>query len=244
MKLTNKYNLPQAIVDAIANDPYSKQGANFSVTELIKPPRIRALEIKHDHEIVVDVSDMLWSLYGQVAHGILERANRADLAEKRFFANVEVEGRSYSLSGQLDTLSLVNGILSDYKFTTAWGFMANREPKDEWIAQLNIQNYLLHKNVLKANKLQIVGLLRDWQIRSANEKKDYPQVQVAIQSIHMWTLEKTEEYIKARIKLHIEALTVLPECDKDDHWGWKRCASYCPSNLFCEQYKTKKGVRL
>lgn len=244
MILTNNKNLPEAIVSAIQNDPYSKQGADFSVTELIKPPRIRALEIQHKTDITEDVSDRLWALYGQVAHLILERANQADLAEKRFFTQVEVGGKSYSLSGQLDTLSLVDNILSDYKFTTAWGFMANKEPKPEWTAQLNIQNFLLHKNGLSASKLQIVGLLRDWQIVSSKKNRDYPQAQVAVQPIQMWTLEETEKYIKERVRLHLEALSVLPECDKDDHWGWKRCASYCAPSLYCSQYAEKKKCSL
>lgn len=248
MILTNNKNLPEAIVSAIQNDPYSKQGADFSVTELIKPPRIRALELKHKSDITEDVSDRLWSLYGQIGHGILERANMADLAEKRFFANIEVSHddhiKTYVLSGQLDTLSLKDNTLSDYKFTTSWSFMANKEPKPEYVAQLNMQNYLLNVNGLKAEKLQIVGLLRDWQILQAKKNKDYPQVQIAIQPIPMWSFEETENYIKERVRLHLEALSVLPECDKDDHWGWKRCASYCSASAYCEQYKTKKEVKL
>ena len=39
MILTNEHGAPEAFVRAIQNDPYTKDGADFSVTELIKPPQ-------------------------------------------------------------------------------------------------------------------------------------------------------------------------------------------------------------
>ena len=35
MKLTNNSNLPQAIVNAVTNDPYDASGSNISTTMLI-----------------------------------------------------------------------------------------------------------------------------------------------------------------------------------------------------------------
>ena len=55
--LTNDYKAPQAIVNAIQNDPYTKDGADFSITELIKPPQIRRLWKKHEDKIIVDVRE-------------------------------------------------------------------------------------------------------------------------------------------------------------------------------------------
>ena len=43
MILTNKHNLPEAIVAAIMNDSYTKGDADISVTELLSPPQLRAL---------------------------------------------------------------------------------------------------------------------------------------------------------------------------------------------------------
>lgn len=215
MNLTNKNNFPEALVRAIANDPYSKGDADFSVTELLQPPRIRTLKKAHRHEIQEDVEDRIWSLYGQIVHSILERANEADLVEKRFFAKFG----DFTLSGQIDSLVLKDGILSDWKFSTAWAFKKNQSPKPEWEAQLNMQAELLRRNGHTVNKLQIIGLIRDWQIRDARQNPDYPQAQVVTQDIPMWTSEKVESFIHLRIAFHMAAETELPECSQEDRWA-------------------------
>lgn len=219
MKLTNKSNLPEALVRALQNDSYDSGDSDFTATSLLKPPRVTALEKRHRHEIEEDAEDGLYRLYGQVAHGILERANMADLAEKRFFAEFTVDGKTYKVSAQLDTLSLTNGTLSDFKFTTSWGFKANQPPKPEWVAQLNIQLELMRRNGLDANALQIIGLLRDWQIREAKFNKDYPQAPVSTLAIPMWSREQTTSFIGMRIKAHVDAQTNLPECTPDERWA-------------------------
>jgi len=215
MNLTNKNNFPEALVRAIANDKYSKGDADFSVTELLQPPRIRALKKQHAAEIVEDVEDRLWSLYGQIVHSILERANEADLVEKRFTGNFG----DHTVSGQIDSLVLKDGTLSDWKFSTAWAFKANQDPKPEWTAQLNMQAELLRQNGIEVKKLQIVGLIRDWQIRDARANPDYPQAQVVTQNIEVWPSAKTQSFIAMRIALHRAAENELPECSGDERWA-------------------------
>lgn len=215
MKLTNKQFLPEAILQAIKNDGYTKGDADFSVTELLKPSRLRALSIKHKDQITEDVSDRLWSLYGQVAHGVLERSNTNDLVEQRFFADFD----GYTLSGQIDTLELKDNILSDYKFTTSWGFKSNTEAKPEWVAQLNMQLELLRQNGKDAKKLQIIGLLRDWQTSQAKKDPTYPQCPIMILPIPIWPREKTQAFIKERIKSHVEAMESLPVCSNEEMWA-------------------------
>ena len=56
MLWSNKFNLPQPLVSAVQRDPYQKAG-DISVTSLIKAPRMRILEDRHDSEITIDVSD-------------------------------------------------------------------------------------------------------------------------------------------------------------------------------------------
>ena len=77
MNITNRHLLPQPIVDAVRNDGYSKGKAHISATGLIRPPRMRALEARHDAQIETDVVDMIWSLLGQSIHEVLARAEPA-----------------------------------------------------------------------------------------------------------------------------------------------------------------------
>jgi hypothetical protein len=216
MKLTNKNNFPEALVRAIQNDSYTPgERADFSPTELLQPPRLRALKKIHKHEIVEDVEDRLWALYGQIVSTILERANEADLAEKRLYAKFG----DFTLAGQFDSFSIKNSTLSDWKFSTAWSFKSNQDPKPEWIAQLNMYAELLRRNGYTVNKLQIVGLIRDWQMRDAKQNPDYPQAQVVTQDIPMWSSEQVESFIQLRIAMHLAAERELPECSEQDRWA-------------------------
>jgi hypothetical protein len=84
MQLTNRLNLPDALVAAIANDSYVG-GGDISVTKLIDSPQIRTLGRKYKDSIVVDVSERIWALMGQAVHTVLERANTSAVVEQRLF---------------------------------------------------------------------------------------------------------------------------------------------------------------
>lgn len=241
MRLTNKANLPESIFNAISRDPYDKGDCDFSVTELILPPRIRVLRIKHAGEIEEDIQDRLWSLYGQLAHSLLERAaGQNELVEKRIFTKIGL----HTLSGQIDNLCLEHGVLSDYKFTTSWGFMADREPKEDWVQQLNMQAFLIEAELgVEVKALQIIGLLRDWQIREASKSKKYPQYPIAVMEIPIWRKPTTHRFILERMALHMKALSSMPrECSVDERWRNNiRCMSYCNVNKFCDFYRGING---
>jgi len=216
MKLTNLSGLPEAIVRAVANDPYTKGDSEYSVTELISPPRQAALKAKHYHEIEEDVADRLYSLYGQIGHGILERASGANaIAEKRYFG--EIAGAR--VSAQIDTLELTGGVLSDYKFTTAYKFKKDSPPPIEWVQQLNFQLELLRQNGMDANKLQIVGLIRDFSKLEARRDSNYPQQPVVILPIERWLRAKTVTEMQNRVVLHRQARITLPECSNEERWA-------------------------
>lgn len=241
MRYTNKLNLPASVVRAITNDGYSKGESDFSVTELLKPSRQWALQKQHEAEIVEDISDRLWALYGKMGHKLFEdQAVKNELVETRFFVNIDKS----IVSAQIDNLCLESGTLSDYKFTSSWGFMANRPPKAEWVAQLNMQRFILSVNGHSAQTMQIIGLLRDWQIREADKNADYPQTPICVMPIPIWSLADTKAYISERVKSHKAALEKLPDCTLDDLWFRKgkftRCESYCAVSKFCSQFNQLK----
>lgn len=221
--LSNKFGLPQAIVNAVEADPYSKGASDYSVTGLLKPPQIAQLSLRHDSEIVEDVSDRLWSLYGQIVHGILERANQLDLAEKRFFADFEVGGKIYVVSAQIDTLSLVGKILTDYKFVTSWKFKYGKPTDPDWTAQVNMQLEILRRNGIDAETLQIVGLLRDHSKLEALRSEDYPKQAIVRSPLEMWERRRTSSFIEERIILHESAKDLpddkLPPCSASERYS-------------------------
>lgn len=213
MKLTNKLDLPQPIVDAVRNDGYTKGDANISVTGLLKPPKAVVLESRHDADIEEDVSERIWSLLGQAIHTILERANRVAIAERRL--SIEVEG--WTVSGGMDLYD-DNGILTDYKTTSVWKLV--KGDVEDWEKQLNLYAVILRSHGHKVGKLQVVAILRDWSKRDAESDPSYPQAQVVNVPIRLWAAEDAERYMRDRVILHKQSLLTgdLPDCTDKERW--------------------------
>lgn len=213
MRLTNVFHLPQPLVDAVRNDPYSKGDADYSVTGLLKPPRIAQLEREHDDELEEDVSDRIWSLCGQVVHGILERAERTALAEKRLYATIN----GVRISGAIDRLVLVDKKLQDYKFITL------RKIKDgvpkEYEEQQNAYVWLLRQSGYEVQQAELVCILRDWNRPASRFRDDYPPHHVALLPVRLWGDAETERFLAHRVQIHEAAKTQLPECNADDRWA-------------------------
>lgn len=214
MKWTNKLSLPQPIVDAIKNDGYTKGDADISVTELLDPPMMRALKIKHEEELTEDVSDRIFSLLGQTVHGILERADKTGIAERRLV--IEVSG--WRISGGMDRFISRDGVLQDYKLTTVWKTKGGKIP-EEWAQQLNIYAEMLRQNGDEVKELQIVAIYRDWSKAAAERESDYPQQQIEILSIPLIDSETVLHFITERVKLHQAGEKgTYPSCTKEERW--------------------------
>lgn len=213
MKLTNRMNLPQPLVDAVRNDSYDgpRDTNSISVTSLLKPPRLLALEKTYATEISEDASDRIWSLLGQVVHGILERAETDGVAERRL--SITVEG--WAVSGAMDRYC--DGTLQDYKVVTAYKFKDGGVPKD-YEAQLNIYSEILRQHGHPVNRAEIVGILRDWSKLEARRDPSYPQAQVLVREVPLWPAERAQKFIRERVILHQQARISLPLCSAEDRW--------------------------
>lgn len=221
MRITNRHNLPETIINVLHRPTYSKGEAHLSVTELINSPRVVQLRKKHWNDIEEDASDMVWSLFGSALHNILQHGKASNhVVEKRLFNDID----GWKISGALDLMVIdPDGVsIFDYKCTSVWSVMAD---KVEWQRQLNVYAWLVEKatqHVVKS--LQIVAILRDWSAREASVKEGYPQAPIVVVDVTLWSMDVREDYVKKRINQHNEALfatevgEALPECSKEDCW--------------------------
>ena len=236
MQITNKLGLPEPLVRAVKNDQYTKGDADFSVTQLIKPPLIDHLEQEHADELESDVSDSIWQLMGQSIHTILERASEGvhgELPETRLYGRVISENGEYMLSGQADRLHLASGTLQDYKITSAWAVLHGTKP--EWVAQLNMYRWLLNVNGIAAKNLEIVAILRDWNRSNMMRSEDYPRHRVVVIPIPVWPLVETEQFIRNRIEQH--TATPPRPCTPEERW-------HQPGKAALMKHGRKSAVRL
>lgn len=207
-------NLPQPLVDAVLNDSYDgpRDPNSISVTSLLKPPRMLALEKQYVNEIEEDASSRIWSLMGQVVHGILERADKTGVAERRL--TIQVEG--WTVSGAMDRY--IDGTLQDYKTVTAYKFKDGGVPI-EYEQQLNIYSEILRQHGHPVNRAEIVGILRDWSKLEARRDPSYPQAQVLVRQVPLWPTERAQKFIRERVILHQQARVTLPLCSAEDRWA-------------------------
>ena len=209
--ITNKHGLPEALVRAVRNDPYTG-GGDISVTKLIDSPQRRQLWRQHEADIEEDVSERIWSLLGQAVHHILERAGTDTMVEERLYA--EVDG--WTLSGQFDRLHLASKTLSDYKVTTTY----KAKGDDNWTRQLNVLRWLAFQNGLIVDHLEIVAIFRDFRKSEVDRNPEYPQQAVKVIPVSVWPLDETEAYIRERVRLHQLAQTGMADvwCSDEERW--------------------------
>ena len=152
MNITNMYGAPKSILQAVTADPYTKGEADFSVTELIKPPQINRLWAEHENKISIDVRDEIWKLLGRGVHNVLEQYSDGGVSEERHFAKVG----DVTVSGAIDLVD--NGMVTDYKVTSTYS--VTKGLKVEWEQQLNMYSWLLRQNDISSNNLRIVAICR------------------------------------------------------------------------------------
>ena len=218
MIYTNKQGLPEEFVKALSKQRYSSgDKTDYSVTTLKSPPRIVQLERRHEDEIEVDVSDNLWSLMGNMAHSLLEEHGSDDaLTESRMY--IDVLGRR--ISGQVDHYK--DEIITDYKFTSAWTLVYGSRIK-EWEEQLNLYAYIFRQHKFSVRQIRIVAILRDWDKHKALQGGNYPQSDIVIIPITLWTEEEQKAYIEYRVTKHKMNEDLfdwqLDECTPEEMWA-------------------------
>ena len=217
MQLTNNLGLPDVLFRAIQNDKYSKGGADYSISELINPPRMTILKQRYDDQIVEDISDKIWTLLGKAVHYILEQAREINtLSEERLFAEI----KERLASGQFDRF-YANGKIMDFKFTSAWTVVYGSRIK-EWTPQLNSYAYLLRSIGFEVNELEIVAIYKDWNVPDALQHWDYPLYESQTIPLELWSFEEQKQFLEERIELLKENENLpddkLTPCNPEEMW--------------------------
>jgi hypothetical protein len=249
VKITNRLGLPMPIVKAVENDPYDNKGT-LSVTTLLKPPQAYGLTLRHRSEMEEDAADRIWALVGQVGHTILERAaGTMDperwVSERRYYG--EIDG--VVVSGQVDLIDTVEGVVTDFKFTSGWAVIDARSGKSEWQLQLSMLAWLARRGQYKTDSSiieapvairsgKIMAIVRDWTESMAKRTRDWPEKQVEVIDMNILGDEQTEAWMKARIveMKDAEAGNWRP-CTDEERW-------YAPGKWAVYKGANQKAAKL
>lgn len=213
--LTNKYNKPQAIVDAIKNDLYDGYDSDYTATSLSSPILLRWLQKNRDS--VVDVMDMLHLLLGEAVHMILEKANgKGYVKEKRVYWTYN----NLKISGKFDVYYHTTKLLQDYKTAKAYS-LVYKDTLDKWKTQMNYLRFLMHHNNIPVEKAEMVAILKDFEPKRAG-LNHYPPDMLPIIPIPLDDLAVTEANIIADIERHEQwknaKVTDIPICTHEERW--------------------------
>ena len=165
----------------------------------------------------------------EVAIESVDDPNEHMLVEKRYEYD---HPDGWTLSGAVD-LTQINSeqgtiTLVDYKCTSVWSVIFE---KQEWHNQLNAYAWLLRHSKdtglgFQIKHLQIIAILRDWKENDLKRNGgNYPEAPIVVIDIPVWTDEKQDEYMEARIKLHSDAEyahlvgDTLPPCSEKEQWA-------------------------
>jgi hypothetical protein len=219
MIITNKHGVPEPLVTLASKEYYSKGASQYSVTEIMSPPKIKRLREQYNDQIKQDVSDMLWNLLGSALHVVMERGvTDGWTMEERLYKEMDGVTVSGAIDIQQETPEGV--VIIDYKFTSAWAVM---QEKEEWQQQLNVYKWLVE--TVKRKKvvgLKICALVRDFNRHET--KEGYPKASIEMVDIPMWDSVTTEAYVRERLNLHRDAKVSadfgdeLPACSDTDRW--------------------------
>ena len=237
MKITNNYNLPKALYNAILNDTH-RAGGDLSVTQLLKNPREFWLTARHSNEIEEDAITKLWALFGTAVHNIAERGETADSLVEEFM-KINIAG--VNLTGILDLFE--NGVLWDYKTVSVNKVLfLDNQKKAELTAQANIYAYMFNKLFgFEVKELKDLFLMRDWISSKAKYGSNYPNYQAQAVSLPLFTKEQQKALIVQRIEWLMKFKDVpddeLPLCSEKYRW-------VKPSKWALMKDGNKKAVKL
>jgi hypothetical protein len=237
MKILNQHGFSQAWVLAAERylNEYQRVG-DISVTALNDSPRIQELRRRHDDQITVDISDLMWLLLGQVMHKILEEsADPNAIAEQRIL--VPFDGWQISMKADhIDPIPSKPGKykICDYKITQTWAWRHGVSKSQE--AQNNLYAFGYGTKGIDCPEGELEMFIKDFSAFEQKMKpRDYPAREVVRVPVQRWDIPKTEAYLRERIAIHKHARTCsdsdLPICTMDERWGSPdRFAVKCVTN--------------
>lgn len=209
-----------------AKRSYTNIGSDYSVTDLIKPPRIYQLSKRYKEEISeIPVGDeqQVSSIPGSAIHDWFEKMLYRYMNKhgEKFFVERRLWDRicDRKISGKFDCLTK-EGDLIDFKTTKTWKYIFG--DFTDWTIQLNMYAYFAHSCGLDIQSLSIVAWFLDWDKYKMMQDPAYPRQPIVEIPIELWDFKQSGEYLTNLIELH-KRNEDLPDkkltlCTEKDMW--------------------------
>jgi len=217
MKITNRMNLPEAMVKAVSVRRHNNPG-RLSATTLLNGTKQILLTDRHWDDLEDDVADRFWAIIGTAVHSVLEDEGKDDFTEE--FVSHDTDG--ITVTGRIDNYNMRTGVISDYKSVSVWKIKFQNF--DDWRKQGMIYAWLLKKNGFEVKTCRFIALIKDHSKRDAKRDLSYPQKPMYVYEFAVTEegLAEIEAFIKERVALYNQCRDKvdddIPPCSADERW--------------------------
>lgn len=226
MKITNKLGLPKQLVTLVDNN-YKPTPHQYSCTTILKPTRQIILERKYGDQIKQDVSEMIWCIFGILAHSIIENSQEdvGQFKEEKLKVDLgkywkELDG--YYLSGRSDMIDLLDKCITDWKTASCWKVMY--KDFEDWRKEMLIYAWAVKDMGFDMNKAQAIAFLKDHNKTKAKIDSQYPKLPIWVEKFkfNKKSFEEIEQFIYNKfmeLKKYENVLDYeLPMCTDEERW--------------------------
>jgi hypothetical protein len=211
-------------VAEMERERYSKSG-DYSVTDIISPPRVVHLKKRYGHLAQPDLGASIPSILGTAIHEYFEKylelwIDKHDYDGYTLEEQVQISRMGRKISGRYDIRE--GDALYDLKSIKVWKLIFDPN-LDEYHEQQNLYRLLVYLDKgITLNELNIVAIYKDWQEGNALRDRNYPQQQVIEYGLSIWDLDRTEKFLDTKLAelIRCEDLSdeELPVCTRDERW--------------------------
>lgn len=215
MLISNRHDLPDAYHRACSERRVPQVG-RISTTEMLQPPQLRGLTLRHHAGLTQDCADMIWMFFGTAVHAALEHSAPKDhIVEQKMEWRDPASG--WVVHGTPDALSWTtvrDGLVTDWKTTMVRGL---KYDKPEWEAQANVYAHLARLNGYSITGVVVWAFLRDFDPRLRGD--DYPAAPVCRVDVPLWDAERAHTFLLTRLALHQAAAEgQWEDCTPEERW--------------------------
>jgi hypothetical protein len=211
-------------VAEMENERYKKSG-DYSVTDIISPPRVVHLKKRYGHLAKKTLDGSIAAMLGTAIHEYFEKylslwVDKHGYDGYTLEEQVQIERQGRRISGRYDIRE--GDQLYDLKSIKVWKLIFDPS-LNEYHEQQNLYRLLvkLDKDI-EINGLNIVAIYKDWQEGNALRDRAYPQQQVIEYELTRWDYVATERFLDEKLAelIRCEELSDedLPVCSRDERW--------------------------
>jgi hypothetical protein len=201
----------------------SRSFGDYSVTTLLKPPRVVHLEKRHGHEVERPLESLIAAFMGTGVHSMFEENLKLkSIMDPRYDIERTITDKIADrvVSGRFDAL-WDGKHLYDFKTCKTWKKVFDPDMV-EWHQQLNIYAHMLRNRGLDIQTINIIAIYMDWSKMMSLRNAAYPQTPVVEYRLNCWSDDVAKAYLLERLNLMKSCEEIsdeaLPECTTEERW--------------------------